>query len=110
MAVQTFAGCRCCPDQSGSGNGCTGWYCCEETGEVFYAADCAELAAIQCGSGSGSAVICPAEWFTGPGYYRCGPSPGGRCSYYPDCATASEADVCASEITGPYETAVECGG
>lgn len=68
--VEFFPDCPCCGSQSGSGDrssgsdggsgsagsggsgsgsvSCTGWYCCEETGEVYYAADCYERDAIQC--------------------------------------------------------------
>jgi hypothetical protein len=70
MPTTVFPNCPCCGPASGSGSGssCRGWYCCRRTGQVSYAANCTQAAALRsacapptetvnCGGGQPTRVV-----------------------------------------------------
>lgn len=100
--------CPCCGSSSSSSDGCAGWYCCEETGEVRYFASCAERDAFDCGSSSsGSSDSSDCGW-GGAGWYKCTTV----CQYAETCADYEEFAAVCGGLTpeGPYEDLETCQG
>lgn len=121
--------CHCCESESSdsdsdsSDDGCEGWYCCQETGEVVFIHDCEQLFHYSCeDSSDSSSESCTDPHWHGPGYYCIGfvsensdgtegvPTPG-DCVYATTCEELADA-IAAHEgfkgTTGFYITPEQC--